>query len=137
MKKNSVPTKTTKPQDKLPDLSVVLLNYNTRDLTMKAIETVYASDRGTYSLEVILCDNASTDDIEPDVKKRFPEVIFIQNGGNVGFAGGNNPGIEKSRGRYVLLLNTDTEVAPTTLATMLRYMDDHPDVGASTCKLLL
>jgi GT2 family glycosyltransferase len=134
MKKNTGPAKSSGGR---PDISIVLLNYNTRELTMKAIETVYDSDMGPYTLEVILCDNASTDDIEPDVKKRFPDVLFIQNGGNVGFAGGNNPGIEKSRGRYVLLLNTDTEVAKTTLATMIKYMDDHADVGASTCKLLL
>ncbi len=55
----------------------------------------------------------------------------------MGFAAGNNPGIRRAKGRYILLLNTDTEIPESTLATMVRFMDDNPSVGASTCKLLL
>jgi GT2 family glycosyltransferase len=64
-------------------------------------------------------------------------VIFIQNGKNVGFAAGNNPGIRKAKGRYIVLLNSDTEVAPSTIKTMVQFMDAHPKAGASTCKLML
>jgi len=88
-------------------------------------------------MEIIVCDNASTDGTEEMIKKEFPEITFIQNGGNVGFAAGNNPGIKKAKGRYVLLLNSDTEVPETTLAAMIRFMDAHPQAGAATCKILL
>jgi GT2 family glycosyltransferase len=71
------------------------------------------------------------------IRKTFPSVKIIENKKNLGFAAGNNPGISKAKGRYILLLNSDTEVPKHTLATMIRYMDEHPSVGVSTCKLLL
>lgn len=119
------------------DVSIVLLNYKTKELTLTAIKTVFESRIAPFTSEVILCDNGSDDGIGEAVRSQFPEVIFIQNGGNIGFAAGNNPGIRRARGRYVLLLNTDTEVYPDTLAGMLTFMDANPDVGAATCKLLL
>jgi len=88
-------------------------------------------------MEIIVCDNGSTDGSLSMIRKEFPEVILIDNKKNLGFAAGNNPGIRATKGRYVLLLNTDTEVPPATLAAMIRFMDEHPDAGASTCKLLL
>jgi len=88
-------------------------------------------------MEIIVCDNASTDNTLEMVKKEFPKVIRIQNKGNVGFAAGNNPGIRKATGRYVVLLNSDTEVSPDVMQSMIRFMDLHPKAGASTCKLVL
>lgn len=119
------------------DLSVVILNYNTVDLTRQCLKTVFASRLGSYSMEVIVCDNGSTDGSREMIAKEFSQAILINNKKNLGFAAGNNPGIKKAQGRYVLLLNTDTEVPKNTLATMLTFMDDNPRVGASTCKLLL
>jgi len=119
------------------DVSVIILNFNTLALTKIAIEKLLASKLGGFSMEIIVCDNASTDGTDKMVKKEFPKISFIQNGGNVGFAAGNNPGILKANGRYVLLLNSDTEVADNAIATMIRFMDEHPKCGASTCKLLL
>jgi len=88
-------------------------------------------------MEVIVCDNGSDDGSVAMLKKEFPGVIVIDNHKNLGFAAGNNPGIRKAKGRYVLLLNTDTEVPPDTLETMISYMDTTPEAGAATCKLLL
>jgi len=122
---------------KQKDISVVILNFNTKDLTHICLEKLFASDLGSYSMEVIVCDNASTDGTDRMVKEHFPHVTVIQNGGNVGFAAGNNPGIRKARGRYVLLLNSDTEVHQDTIATMIAFMDVHPKAGAATCKLVL
>ena len=119
------------------DISVIILNFNTLALTKLCIERLLKSKLGKFSMEVIVCDNASTDGTDIMVKKEFPDVFFIQNGGNIGFAAGNNPGIKKATGRYVLLLNSDTEVSENTIATMIRFMDEHPKAGASTCKLLL
>lgn len=119
------------------DVSVIILNFNTLELTKTAIEKLLASDVRNFSMEIIVCDNASTDGTDNMMKKEFPTIPFIQNGGNIGFAAGNNPGIKIAKGRYVLLLNSDTEVNKNTIATMITFMDEHPKCGASTCKLLL
>ncbi len=119
------------------DLSVVILNYNTIELTRTCLATVFASKLGKYTMEVLVCDNGSADGSVEMIKREFPKAQLIENKKNLGFAAGNNPGIKQSRGRYVLLLNTDTEVPKETFATMLAFMDDHLDVGASTCKVLL
>lgn len=119
------------------DVSVIILNFNTLELTKIAIEKLLASKLGSYTMEIIVCDNASTDGTDTMVKKEFPKITFIQNHGNVGFAAGNNPGIKKANGRYILLLNSDTEVEDNAVRAMIRFMDDHPKCGASTCKLLL
>lgn len=119
------------------DLSIVILNYNTVDLTRKCLHTVFASKRETYTMEVIVCDNGSTDASCEMIRKEFPKVMLIENKKNLGFAAGNNPGMRLAKGRYILILNTDTEMPTNTLRVCLEFMDKHPDVGASTCKLLL
>lgn len=119
------------------DISVVILNYNTAALTVRCLETLLSSDIHPYVMEVIVCDNGSVDGSVALLRKTFPTVRIIENKKNLGFAAGNNPGIKDARGRYVLLLNSDTEVPRDTLRVMLQYMDEHPSVGASTCKLLL
>jgi len=123
--------------NKQPDVSVVILNYNTLDLTRTCLATLLASELDDYSMEVIVCDNGSTDGSLSMVAREFPRVIRIDNRKNLGFAAGNNPGIKIAKGRYILLLNTDTEMPKNTLRTMIDFMDEHPDAGASTCKLLL
>jgi GT2 family glycosyltransferase len=88
-------------------------------------------------MEIIVCDNASTDGTIEMVRKEFPDVLVIQNSGNDGFAAGNNPGIKRAKGRYILLLNSDTEVTSTVMKSMITFMDSHPKAGAATCKLIL
>ncbi len=119
------------------DLSVVILSYNTVDLTRACLRSVFSSRFGKYAMEVIVCDNASTDGSLPVLKKEFPKAIFIDNKKNLGFAAGNNTGIRRAKGRYVLLLNSDTEVSSLALSSMVAFMDSHPEAGAATCKLLL
>lgn len=119
------------------DISIVILSYNTKDLLRTCLTTVFSSALDTYRMEVIVCDNASVDGSLEMVAAQFPRVFTIQNGENRGFAAGNNPGIAKAKGRYILLLNSDTEVLSDTIATMISYMDIHNDVGVSTCKVLL
>lgn len=118
------------------DLSVVILNYNTMELTRTCLATVLSSNLGPYKMEVIVCDNGSTDGSVPMLKE-FSGISVIQNGKNVGFAAGNNPGLKKAKGRYLLLLNSDTELPMDTLREMITYMDETPEAGAATCKLLL
>lgn len=119
------------------DLSIIILSFNTLELTRQCLETVYASKLGKYLMEVIVCDNNSKDGSIEMIKKESSKTILIENKKNLGFAAGNNPGIKRARGRYILLLNSDTEVSPSAFGTMIRYMDGNPDVGAATCKLVL
>jgi GT2 family glycosyltransferase len=130
-------TKNISHNKKDADISVVILNFNTASLTKICLETLLASKLSPYTMEVIVCDNGSVDDSVPMIRREFPGVQLIENKKNLGFAAGNNPGIKRAKGRYILLLNTDTEVPIDTIATMIRFMDSNPEVGASTCKVLL
>ncbi|WP_342479113.1 glycosyltransferase family 2 protein [Paenibacillus sp. FSL H7-0350] len=118
------------------DVSILILNYNTCRLTMDCLRSVYDSET-SYSYEIILVDNNSQDDSVETISKEFPEVLLIANSENVGFAKGNNQGMEVASGRYVLLLNSDTVIRKDTLETMLAFMDSRPDLGASGCKVIL
>jgi len=118
------------------DVSVIIVNYNTKKLTIECIQSLLATERDV-NFEVILIDNASTDGTIQEVNKLFPHVITIENRENLGFSKANNQGIVRAAGRYVLLLNSDTVVEPHTLSTMVNYMDTHSNVGASGCKLVL
>jgi len=96
-----------------------------------------SSELKGFRMEVIVCDNASSDDSAEMVVDEFPTVKIIKNQNNRGFAAGNNPGIRAAKGRYILLLNSDTEVAKKSLFSMISFMDSNPGAGAATCKLVL
>lgn len=118
------------------DVSIIILNYNTCRLTMDCLRSVYDSET-RYSYEIILIDNNSHDHSVETISKEFPDVLLIANSENVGFAKGNNQGMEVASGRYLLLLNSDTVVRKDTLETMAQFMDSRPDLGASGCKVIL
>jgi len=118
------------------DVSIIIVNYKTRQLTLDAIASVNRSET-TYACEIILVDNASGDGLMDEVAERYPGIIRIANAENVGFARANNQGMRVARGRYLLLLNSDTIVNSDTLDVMLRFMDEHPRVGVSGCKIVL
>jgi GT2 family glycosyltransferase len=109
-------------------MSVVIVNYNTRDATLRCLETVLRQsvDGG---LEVILVDNASADGSPEAIRTAFPEVALVEAGDNIGFARGVNLGVHHSRGEYVLLLNPDTLVRPGAFAALLGYARAHPEHG--------
>lgn len=115
------------------DLSIVILNWNVRELLDRCLASL-RSDH--YALEIIVVDNASRDDSVAIVREKYPQVTLIANTENRGFTGGNNQGIAASRGRYVMVLNPDTEVLGDALDRMVRYLDEHPDVGALGPQLL-
>lgn len=119
------------------DVSVIILTYNTRELTLACLSSLYKARWGTLSKEIIVVDNASSDDTVSVVKEFYPDTVLIQNKKNLGFAAGNNVGIKKARGKYVLLLNSDTEVENDTISVMVSFMETHPEAGAATCKLVL
>ncbi|WP_090811943.1 glycosyltransferase family 2 protein [Paenibacillus sp. 276b] len=118
------------------DVSIIIVNYNTRQLTLDCLASVYASQI-SYQYEIIVLDNASRDDSVQAIQKAYPDVRMIANNDNTGFAVANNQGMKVAKGRYILLLNSDTVVQPDTLQTMVGFMDRRPEMGASGCKVIL
>jgi GT2 family glycosyltransferase len=118
------------------DLSVIILSYNTKDLLRKCLWSVFAS-KIDFKFEVLVPDNGSTDGSADMIKQDFPQAKFINTGGNIGFSKGNNIALRQAQGKYVLLLNPDTEVNPDTLDKSIKYLESHSEVGAMGCKVLL
>ncbi len=112
------------------DASIILVNWNSLDLTSAALESIRTHTAGiTY--EVFVVDNGTTRDAGViELPRRFPWVTFIANPANLGFTRANNQAIRPSRGRYVLLLNNDTVQIENAIGASVRYMDAHPGVGA-------
>lgn len=94
-------------------ISVVILSYNTRDITLKCLD--HLSKSKDVKLEIIVIDNASTDTSAEAIAKKFPQVKLIKNKTNSGFAAGNNQGMALAHGEKILLLNSDCFVEPSTL----------------------
>ncbi|MGB9593144.1 MAG: glycosyltransferase family 2 protein [Anaerolineae bacterium] len=119
------------------DLSVVIVNYNTKALLRDCLRSVLQS-RGLNSLDVIVVDNASTDGSADMVREEFPQVRLIASPVNGGYSYANNLGLRAAQpSRYYLLLNPDTVVPPSALADMVAYMDARPDAGAAGPRLVL
>ena len=115
------------------DLSIVILNWNVCDLLERCLASL-RSDR--FTLEIIVVDNASHDGSVTMVQTKYPQVTLIANTQNRGFTGGNNQGIAAAHGRYIMVLNPDTEVIGTALDRLVAYLDEHPAVGAIGPQLL-
>ena len=118
------------------NVSIIIVNYNVRDLLLNAIASVRDSLEGLTG-EIIVVDNASSDGAIEEINRRFPDVITIPLERNIGFGGANNIGIERARGEYILLLNPDTIVEEKTLRTMIAFMRMHPDAGFASSKVIL
>lgn len=118
------------------DLSILIVNYNTCQLTVDCLRSVFASET-EYTYEVIVIDNNSKDESVQTIRELFPQVRLIENTENTGFAKANNQGMVVAQGRYNLLLNSDTIIQQDTIETMVAFMDYNPIVGASGCKIVL
>ena len=131
------------------DLSIVIVNWNVRELLRRCLASIAGSDalfvEGTqppaqnaggterrWLAEVIVVDNASNDDSVSMLAGAFPWVHVIANRQNLGFTKANNQGLAASSGRYVLFLNPDTEATPQAFSRMLAYAEAHPDVSRPT-----
>ncbi len=119
----------------VPEVSVVVINYNTGYLLNRMFA---ALDAATTSLkiEIIVVDNASTDNSVEILENGYPSVKLIKNSTNVGFGRANNQCIPYIRGRYALLLNTDAFVASETLEKTVTFMSNHPQCGVLGVKLI-
>ncbi len=126
-----------KPKIAKKDLAIIIVNYNTRDLLFNCLKTIKAAEKPQNGIEIIVVDNNSTDDSLQMLKDHFPEVRLIQNKTNVGFSKANNQGAKVANSRFLLFLNSDTEVKKYSLVKPLKYLKTHPKVGAITIKLFL
>lgn len=112
------------------DLSVIILSYNTRQLTLACVESVLAdAAAGELKHEVVVVDNGSSDDSANVLRNAQPTVKVIEMRENLGFSRGNNAGFTVAQGRHLLALNSDTLVQPGALRALVDFMDIHPDAG--------
>jgi len=123
-------------ENKKCDLSVIVVSRNVVDLTRQCLASIYENTK-EIAFEVILVDNGSTDGSPEMVEREFPKVRLIRNAVGRGLARANNQGLEISKGRYLLTLNSDTVVQPGALDRLVQFMDEHPDAGGATPKLVL
>lgn len=111
------------------NLSIVIVNWNTRELLVRCLQSVYDTVSG-LDFEVLVVDNASADGSSEAVQRQFPAVRLTQNTANAGFARACNQGIRESVAGYVLLLNPDTEVMSGAVQTLVQFMEEHRRAGA-------
>ncbi len=131
------------PKSKAPILSVIILDYNAHRYLHQCFDSICQSVLKS-DIEVILVDNDSSDNSFEEIKSAkyyHPKIKFrfLQNGGNIGFAAGNNRAVEISnqKSKYVLFLNPDTSVEKDTLQGMIDYMNSHPKIDTATCHVTL
>jgi len=121
---------------KTPELSVVILSYNTRRFLFRCLSSL-KKVKSEVNFEVIVVDNASSDGSPEMVKKNFPDFRLVENEKNLGFAAGNNQTKRLVKGEYILFLNSDTLIKKGVLKKTLAMLKSQPDIGALTCKLVL
>jgi len=118
-----------------PDVSVAVVSHNDARYLPACLDSL-APERHSLQLEVFVVDNMSVDETVPLVRERYSWVRLIENSRRQGFAANNNRAIRRSSGRYVLVLNPDTEVRPCALERLVSFMEGHPRVGLCGPQLL-
>lgn len=116
-----------------PLVSIITVNYNHTDVTLELIGSL--SKISYPNIEIIVVDNASPDDDPTVLKREYPGIVLVQNPINYGFAAGNNFGIMRARGKYVLLLNNDTMVDPHFMEPLVEKLENNPGIGAISPKI--
>jgi GT2 family glycosyltransferase len=116
------------------DLSIIIVNWNTCDLLEKCLHSVYQTVLG-LDFEVLVVDNGSGDSSVEMVQRKFPHVRLIQNQENSGFARANNQAIRVSKGKYILLLNSDAYLTQGAAQEMVRLMEKNPEIGIAGASL--
>ncbi|GAB1417559.1 glycosyltransferase family 2 protein [Bacteroidales bacterium] len=118
---------------KYPFVSIITVNYNQSEVTCELIASLHQI---TYpNFEIIVIDNASPTDSPKIIKERFPNVILVENPINYGFAAGNNYGLMRARGEYILLINNDIEVPRNFLEPLVDKLRSNSNIGAVSPKI--
>ena len=119
----------------MPDLSIVIVSWNTRELLRECLSSIYAEPSG-LALEVFVVDNGSTDGSAAMVRESFPQVELIETGENLGFAKANNLAFARCTAPVVVLLNSDATLQGNALRILLRFLEEHPNVAVVGPKLI-
>lgn len=127
------------------DLSIIIVSFNTKEYLKKCLESIVKFTSSNLTFEIIVVDNASNDGSVEEIQnlifknqKYNEKVKIIKNDNNYGFSKANNLGIKEAKGRYLLFLNSDTEILDQdALVKMVAFMDYHEDAGAASCFLQL
>ena len=120
-----------------PILSIIIVSYNTVDLTLNCIKSIYL-DKGLKEIpfEIIVVDNNSHDNSVQELKRLKDKIILIENKDNTGFGKANNQGIKIAKGNYILLLNSDTIILHSAISQSLDWLCSHPESSICTAQLL-
>ncbi len=111
------------------DVSIILVNYKTKDLALRCLESVYKKTTD-INFDVYVIDNASYDGIKEELEKQFPNVKFIQSKENNGFGAGNNIALKIFDSKYAFLINTDTILINNAAKILFDFMEANPEIGA-------
>lgn len=117
------------------DLGISIINYKTKELTAQCLKSIFDKS-WNIKYEVFLVDNNSQDSSVKFLKEKFPLVHFRENNKNLGFAGGHDSILPEIEARYVLVLNSDTKINNGVLDEMVGFMDQNPEIGIASCKIL-
>ena len=115
-----------------PKVSIITVNYNNLKVTLEFLDSIKLVDYDNY--EVIVVDNNSKENPKLQIENNYPDVKVINSDLNLGFAGGNNLGIQYAAGDFVFLVNNDTELTPNIIQPLIKVFDLFPDVGAVSPK---
>jgi GT2 family glycosyltransferase len=118
---------------KQPLVSFITVNYNQSLVTLDCLESIYNS--GYSNFEIIVVDNASTNDDPKVIGEKYPEVNLILSNQNLGFAGGNNLGLLQSKGEYIYFINNDTEVVPNSIEVLVERLQSDSNIGVVSPKI--
>ncbi len=117
----------------MTDISIIILNYNTRDLLAQTLNSINRELSADIGIEIIVSDNGSTDGSIEMIQSNFPWVRLLENNANLGFSAGNNRGVPISKGRYVLFLNSDVQVVGDAIQYVYKQMEADASIGIGTC----
>jgi GT2 family glycosyltransferase len=110
-------------------VSIVIVNYNVKELILTCIGSLFQFCENPDNLEVIVVDNQSIDGSCEAIKKDFPQVVLIENKENAGFPKANNQGFSVAKGEYIFMLNPDTEFKENSIAKLIYFMKKNPEIG--------
>jgi GT2 family glycosyltransferase len=113
----------------MTNLSIIIVSWNVADVLAAGLDSILANPAAGMSSEIIVVDSGSSDGAPALLRERYPQVTLLAQRDNLGFTRCNNIGLQAAQGRYLLLLNPDTEVIGDALAQMVAYLDANPDVG--------
>ena len=116
-------------------VAVVVVSFNTRDLLLDCVGSVFKSTQGT-SIELVIVDNASRDRSYEAIREAFPEAAAIRNSSNLGFGAACNQAIRATTARFILLLNSDAILTPAAFQTLFDCLERNERCGAAGCRLI-